>query len=87
MIENFEKIFISFMNDNYQKCTEKDIQRLIQDDLRRNIQAKLQELQAGNYTNCDPYKISRMLENTQNIKRTNTLIVEQVRKGIATLIN
>jgi len=57
-IENFEKILIAYMTDNNRRYNQKDVQRLIKEDLRYNILNKLQNMfQDGNFSRCDPYKI------------------------------
>jgi uncharacterized membrane protein YheB (UPF0754 family) len=44
LIENFEKVFVTYINENYRSFTERDLQRLIKEELKQNIQAKIKEL-------------------------------------------
>ena len=58
LIENFEKVFVSYINENYRSFTERDLQRLIKEELKQNIQAKIKELHISQaHQNADPYKI------------------------------
>ena len=58
LIENFEKVFVTYINENYRSFTERDLQRLIKEELKQNIQAKIKELHiAQAHQNADPYKI------------------------------
>ena len=41
LIENFEKVFVTYINENYRSFTERDLQRLIKEELKQNIQAKI----------------------------------------------
>lgn len=34
IIDNFESVFVAFINQNYRTFTEKDLERIIQDELR-----------------------------------------------------
>ena len=34
IMENFERIFVAYINDNYRSFTESDLQRLIKDELK-----------------------------------------------------
>ena len=34
IMENFERVFVSYINDNYRSFTEKDLKRLIDHELR-----------------------------------------------------
>ena len=44
ILENFEKTFISYINANFKTFTENDVQRLIKDELRAGIMAKLNDI-------------------------------------------
>ena len=58
LIENFEKVFVSYINENYRSFTERDLQRLIKEELKQNIQVKIKELHISQaHQNADPYKI------------------------------
>ena len=37
LIENFEKVFVAYINENYRSFTERDLQRLIKEELKQNI--------------------------------------------------
>ena len=81
IIDNFESVFVAFINQNYRTFTEKDLERIIQDELRRNIMAKVKEIDTGeSYQNCDPYKIEEILENTRRLRTTNEGIRESIHK-------
>ena len=41
IMENFERVFVSYINDNYRSFTEKDLKRLIDHELRQLICGKL----------------------------------------------
>ena len=87
-IENFERLLIAYMNDKNRKHHERDVQRLIKDDLRKMIMTKLQDVhQAGNFSRCDPHKIQTILDSSKSIKVANSEVIEKVRQGITTLIN
>ena len=78
LIENFEKVFVAFINENYRTFTESDLQRIIHDELRQNILAKVKELGANQaFTNCDPFKIRSILEHHSAIKASNEAIRSQ----------
>jgi uncharacterized surface anchored protein len=47
---------------------------------------KLIDIQKGQFNRCDPYKISMIMDNSTRMKLTNNAIVDDVRNGIATLI-
>lgn len=50
-INNFERVFFDFINENYNTFTEKDLQSLIELHLRRNLTFK----------KCDPFKIEEII--------------------------
>ena len=53
LIENFEKVFVTYINENYRSFTERELQRLIKEELKQNIQAKIKELHVAQaHQNC-----------------------------------
>ena len=75
IIENFEKTFVGFINSNFGTFTENDVQRIINDELRRNVKTKLAELGPGEmYQRCDPFKIEEIHTNSKVIRSTNNYI-------------
>lgn len=86
LIENFEKVFVAYINENYRSFTERDLQRLIKEELKQNIQAKIKELHiAQAHQNCDPYKIEQVLVNAAQLKATNEEIRESIHKSGVTI--
>jgi hypothetical protein len=44
LINNFQKLFITFTKNNYETFTEKDVQRLVNDELKTNLFTLINQL-------------------------------------------
>ena len=44
LINNFQKLFVTFTKNNYETLTEKDMQRLVNDELKTNLFTLINQL-------------------------------------------
>jgi hypothetical protein len=57
IINDFESVFLNFINNNFNSFTEKDIQGMIELHLRKNL----------HYNKCDPLKIEEIISSVSKI--------------------
>lgn len=80
LIENFERIFVGFINDNYRTFTESDLHRLIKDELKVAMLGKFKDLCGGDgsFSNADPHKIKQIIKKNQSLRDVNKTMRESI---------
>lgn len=82
VLENFEKVFLNYINENYNKFSEADLQKLFHDILKVNILHEFRNAIGNpNFTDIDPYKVKFILKKMDVLKETN----EEMRDHIHTI--
>jgi hypothetical protein len=79
LLDNFERVFVAYINENYRTFTESDLHRLIKEELRVSLLSKFREIAGGvGYTNCDPHKIKSIIKKNAQLKSVNEAVRESI---------
>lgn len=79
LIDNFERVFVAYINENYRSFTEQDLQRLIKDELKQTLLAKFKELTGDpGFTNCDPSKINLIMQKAEEMRDANEVMRDNI---------
>ena len=82
LVDNFERVFVAYINENYRTFTENDLQNLIRRELKQSLLFKIDDLiGAPGFSGIDPANIKFILKKAAELKSTN----DEMRDGIHSL--